>query len=220
MVEPGALTAAHVNGQRRSYIGPLALFFLANAAFVMLQSFLGSHVLSSPLASHLNNQDWSSLARIMVADRLREQGQTLSDYAPVFDQAVTLNAKLLIILMVLIFVPLPMALFKRVHRTVGAHFVFALHLYAFVLILLCGSLLMAEAQRQVGGRGLASPTVDLALSVFNLLACAVYIYLALGPAYGAKGLSRIAKAGVLAMAVGSLFVAYRFAIFLITLYTT
>src|SRR5687768_318871 len=33
LLTPGALTAAHIRGERRSYLGPLALFFIANAVF-------------------------------------------------------------------------------------------------------------------------------------------------------------------------------------------
>src|SRR5688572_12876664 len=40
LTAPGALTAAHISGQRRPFLGPLALFFIANGAFVLLQSLL------------------------------------------------------------------------------------------------------------------------------------------------------------------------------------
>ena len=62
--------------------------------------------------------------------------------------------------------------------------------------------------------------VDTTLSIFNLLACGLYIHAALGPAYGSEGVSRIVKAAVLAVATAGVFVGYRFAVFLITLYTT
>jgi len=220
LTAPGALTAAHIRGQRRSFLGPLALFFIANGAFVLLQSLLGMHTLSSPLDSHLHHQDWSVLAQALVAERLRSHGETLAAYSAVFDDAVMFNAKALMILMVAAFAPLPLVLFRSAHRGVGAHVVFALHLYVFVLALLCVSLLLAGVQQILGGDGLQSPTVDLALSIFNLTACAAYIYLALGPAYGSRGAQRIAKAALLALAVGAIFVGYRFAIFLITLFTT
>jgi hypothetical protein len=217
---PGVRTAAHVRGQRRSFVGPLTLFFVANAVFVVVQGLVDAHILSSPLASHLHIQDWSSPAQELVSQRLQQQGRTLQEYTPVFNEAVAFNAKAFIILMVLAFAPVPITLFRDRQRTVGAHLVFSLHLYVFVLALLCVSVLLAEVQRQLGGRGLGSSTVDLVLSVSNLLACGLYIYLALGPAYGATGFTRIIKTCLLTLAVGGLFVAYRFVIFIITLYTT
>src|SRR3954452_6012510 len=33
MMRPGSLTAAHISGERRRYITPLALFFIGNALF-------------------------------------------------------------------------------------------------------------------------------------------------------------------------------------------
>jgi hypothetical protein len=220
LTAPGALTAAHIRGQRRPFIGPLALFFIANGVFVLLQSLMDVHTLSSPLDSHLHEQDWSSLAQTWVEHRLRANGETLAAYSAVFDDAVMFNARALMILMVAAFIPLPLLLFPDPHRGFGVHVVFALHLYVFVLALLCVALLLAGADLLLGGGGLRSPAVDTALSIFNLLACAAYSYLAIGPVYGSSGAPRIVKAAVLALAIGAIFVGYRFAIFAITLFTT
>src|SRR5688572_21182769 len=116
LTAPGALTAAHVRGQRRPFVGPLALFFIANGVFVLLQSLMDVHTLSSPLASHLHDQDWSALARSWVEHRLRANGQTLAAYSAVFDDAVMFNARTLMILMVAAFIPLPLLLFTDPHR--------------------------------------------------------------------------------------------------------
>ena len=220
LTAPGALTAAHIGGQRRSFLGPFALFFVANALFVAVQTVTGTNILSSPLDSHLNNQDWSDLARTMVDHRLAARGISLAAYRPTFDKAAVFNAKAGMIAMVLAFAPLLFPTFRSRHRPAGAHLIFALHLYAFVLTLLCVSLLISVAERLLGGGGLGSPIVDLALSLFNVGACSLYIYLAIGPAYGARGTSRLLKTVWLGAAVAVLFVGYRFAIFLITFYTT
>jgi hypothetical protein len=220
LTAPGALTAAHVRGERRAFIGPLALFFIANGVFVLLQSLMDVHTLSSPLDSHLHEQDWGGLAQTWVAQRLGATGETLAAYSAVFDEAVMFNARALMILMVAAFIPLPLVLFFGTHRSFGVHVVFALHLYVFVLALLCVALLIAEANLLLGGGGLRSVAVDTALSIFNLVACAAYSYLAIGPVYGSGGAPRIAKAAALALAIGAIFVGYRFAIFAITLFTT
>jgi hypothetical protein len=64
------------------------------------------------------------------------------------------------------------------------------------------------------------PRVDNVLSIANLAACTVYIYLATGPVYGASGKLRGVKAFLLALAVAAIVLGYRFVLFLITLYTT
>lgn len=219
LTRPGALTEAYVAGRRRAYLGPLQMFLLANALFFAVQSFTHFDIFSSGIDSHLHHQDWSELARPLVAERLAALGLGLDVFAPAFDSAAVLNAKALIILMALAFVPfLPLA-FWRARRPLGAHVVFALHLYAFILLLLCVSLLLAEAQLLAGGAGLASPWVDMALSLFNVTACAAYLYLALR-FYGSRGIARAAKSVALALAIAAIVLGYRFAIFLITLYTT
>jgi hypothetical protein len=216
---PGKLTAAHIRGERRRFIGPLALFLVANGFFVAVQALTGTNVLSTSLYSHLHQQDWSAVAQGMVRNHLAAEGRSLPDFAPAFDNAVFFNAKALMILMVLAFAPLLALVFRRRHQPAGAHVVFALHLYSFVLALLCVSVLLAYAELLLGGDGIRSRAVDLALSLFNVSACATYIYLAIQPAYAASGVRRLGEALALATAVAVLFVGYRFAIFVLTLYT-
>ena len=219
LARPGALSVAHVTGRRRAFLGPLQVFFIANAIFFAIQSFTHFNIFSSTLDSHLHQQDWSPIAQALVDRRLAAKGLTLAAFAPVFDHAAVLNAKALIILMTLAFVPFLPAIFHGAHRRLGAHVVFALHLYAFILLLLSFALLLAEAQLRLGGRGLASPAVDMSLTLFNLAACGAYLWFAIGAFYGSRGVARLLKAAGLAFVIGLIVLGYRFAIFLITLYS-
>lgn len=216
---PGALTVAHINRQRTPYIGPFQLFLIANVLFFAAQSMTGANILSSTLDSHLNQQDWSATARALVAQRVEALQTTPGRYAPVFDKAVVLNAKALIILMALPFTLLLPLVFARSRQPFGAHAAFALHLYAMLLLLFCVSLSVAAVHVLAGGAGLLSPMLDNVLSVFNLAVCTGYLYAAIGPVYGERGVARAAKAGLLALAVAAIVLGYRFVIFLITLYT-
>lgn len=220
LLRPGSLSADYVAGRRRAVIAPLQLFLIANALFFALQSLTGIEIFSSPLGSHLNNQDWSETARALTAARLATTGRTLAQFAPAFDQAAIWNAKALIILMALVFAPAAALAHVPTRRPFGAHVVFALHLYTFVLLLMCVALLLAWAEQLAGGEGLTSPRVDMALSLFNLIVAALYIHAAAGAFYGGGRLARIVRALLLAGIVGVLAVGYRFAIFLITLYTS
>jgi hypothetical protein len=219
LTRPGQLTAAHVSGERRRTLSPLALFFIANAIFVGVQSLTGMNILSSPLASHLHFQDWSPFVQGLVQDRLASRGLTLEAYAPVFDRSAIFNAKALIILMALAFAPMPAIIFRG-HRPAGAHIIFAFHVYAFILVLLSFSVLLAQLDLSLGGGGLRSAVVDKALSVFNLLVCGGYLYLAIPKVYSTTGWRRAASAILLTLGIALIFVGYRFAIFLITFYTT
>jgi hypothetical protein len=217
---PGALTVAWVQGQRKPYIAPFQLFLVANLLFFAAQSMTSTNILSTPLDSHLRNQDWSALAQALVAHRLEMMQTTLELYAPVFNQAVALNAKSLIILMVLPLAVLLPGVFYRSRRPFVTHVVFSLHFYAFLLLLFCVALAVAAVDALRGGAGLASPAMDNALSVINLAVSAWYLYAATGSVYGARGVLRALKAAGLTLAAAGIFLGYRYALFLITLYTT
>lgn len=217
---PGALTVAYLEGRRMPYLRPFPLFLLANVLFFAIQSLTGTNVFSSSLDSHLHHQDWSPLASELLAGRLQATNQTLVAYAPAFDRAVVLNAKSLIILMTVPFALLLQLMQRQSGRPFVVQFVFALHLYAFLLLLFCASLVLAGIDVVAGGPGLAAPVVDTTLSAINLAFCAAYLHLAMGRVYGGTGPRRLLKTVVLSVAVAAIGLGYRLLLFLLTLYTT
>jgi len=217
---PGLLTVTYLQGQRRPYTGPVQLFLVANVLFFAMQSLTNTNIVSSQLDSHLYNQDWSVLARRLVSNRLDTMHMTPEAYTPIFNNAVVTNAKSLIILMVAPFTLLLPIMFLRARRPFGAHIVFSLHLYTFLLLLFCVCVTIAAIDVLFGGAGLNSAAMDNVLSIFNLAACAVYLYIAAGRVYGGKGIARAVKIAILAPAVAAILLGYRFVIFLITLYST
>jgi hypothetical protein len=145
---------------------------------------------------------------------------TLDLYAPIFDRAIMLHAKSFIILMVLPLAILLPILFYRNRQPFCAHVVFSLHFYAFLLLLFCVSLAVVAINVLLGGAGLNSARMDNVLSLINLVACATYLYVATGTAYDANGAIRVIKTLAFALAVAGILLGYRFALFLLTLYTT
>jgi len=220
VTRPGVLTAAYLEGRRVAYLGPFQLFLIANVLFFAMQSLTSMNVVSSTLDSHLHTQDWHEVAQRLVSLRLAARQTTVDLYAPIFDRAIVLHGKSLIILMVLPFAALLPIMFYRNRQPFGAHVVFALHFYAFLLLLFCASLAVAALEVFSGGAGLNAAWMDTVLSSINLAACATYLYVATGRVYGARGAMRILKVTVLAPAVTGILLGYRFALFLMTLYTT
>ncbi len=217
---PGELTRAYMRGQRKPYIAPLQLFLVANVLFFAMQSMSGEKILSTSLAGHLQNQVWSPIARRLVTDRLQATHRTFDGYAPVFDRAVALNAKSLIVLMAVAFSASLPVLFHRSRQPFVTHAVFALHFYAFLLLVLCGALTLTLADVRLGGAGLRSDGFDHALSLFILGVCAVYLWVATGAVYRAAGATRVLKVAVLVVGVAGIFLGYRGALLLITLFST
>lgn len=215
---PGVLTEAYVRGERRNYVGPFALFFSINAVFFVIQSLTSVNIFSAPLDSHLRQQDWSELAQVLVEERLAGQMTTMKAFAAVFDKAVVTNAKALIVLMTMPFALFLPVVFLCAKKPFMTHVAFAMHLYAFLLVLFCALMAIAALDVLTGGLGLQSAHMDNVLSVANVLACATYLFAATGRVYGAAGVARWLQVAVLTIAAAVIVVGYRFLIFLITFY--
>src|SRR5688572_29786928 len=169
LLRPGALTIAFLNGQRKPFVAALPLFLLANVLFFAAQSVSPEKVFSSSLNSHLQVQDWQMLAQRLLATKLEASNESLESYAPIFDQAVALNAKSLVILMVTPLLVLLPLLFRRSARPFAVHAVFALHAYAFQLVLLSVLLLASTLASWMGAKeALATAAADHALFALYL----------------------------------------------------
>ncbi|SAL04275.1 hypothetical protein AWB78_06883 [Caballeronia calidae] len=216
---PGELTVAHLNGKRMPFVPPFQLFLISNAIFFAMQSLTDTQVFGSTLQSHLHHQDWSPLAQLLVAERIAKLHTDLPQYTSTFDRGAVLNAKSLIILMVVPFSLLLWITFLRAKKPFVTFVYFSLHLYAFLLLLFSIALAVAAVEVRLGGLGLDSPVVDNILSIINLAVCGTYLFFALKPVFGSYGIVRLITSGAMALAAGFIVVAYRFAIFLITLYT-
>jgi hypothetical protein len=79
-------------------------------------------------------------------------------------------------------------------------------------------MVVAKLSALSGIGGLEAAMVDNIVSVFNLLACTAYLYVAIGHVYGAAGRARVVQSIVLALSVAAIVIGYRFLLFLITLY--
>jgi len=217
---PGSLTVAYLEGQRKAYVGPVPLFLIANVLFFAIESLTGGRVFTTPLDAHLHTQPWSPLADTLVTRRLETIHSTIAVYAPLFNRAVALNARSLIIVMALSFVIAPAILFHRSGRPIVAHAVFSLHLYTFLLLLFCVANVIPAVDLRLGGAGLASERLDHVISIALVIACASYLTVAVKNVYGAAGVARALKVVTLTVVVVSIVLGYRFALLLITLYTT
>lgn len=217
---PGAITNAYVLGPRRPYIGPFQLFLIVNVAFFAVQAFAASPIFSTSLHSHMYGQDWSVFARSLVARKLEASHMSLAAYTPVFEHAVDVNARSLVILLVLPFTLLLIPLFAGSRRPFVTHLVFSLHLLAFLLLCSCVLLLLTFLETSLGGLGLRSTPVDWGAFAILLAVIATYLYIATGVVYGATGVVRGLKVALLAVVIVAAVPGYRFLIFLVTLYST
>ena len=218
---PGRLTRAYQHGQRMPYMGPFQLFLIVNVAFFAVQSAGAFTVFTQTLAVRLSERGlFTPLAKILTDAHLARIEKSFEAYAPVFDQAISVNAKSLIGLMVPPFALLLPLVFWGRGQPLAVNMVFSLHFYSFLLILLAVPVVAMEISILLGGPAVPTILADQAMSVALLLSCAVYLYVAIGPVFEARGAMRVFQAAILAIAVAAFFLAYRFLLMPITFHTT
>jgi hypothetical protein len=223
VLRPGELTLAYAEGRRKPYLAPFQLFLIANVAFFFLQSALGFHVLSNTFESHVRDQSYSAHAEALAERRLAAKGVDRAAYEPVFDAAVDVNAKAFVVLFVPACALLVWLMSLGSRRPGAVHWVFTLHFVAFFLIAL-GVLVPVVGWALsilVHAFGGSDRQVDAPVSWLLVALVAVYAFTAFGRVYRDAIPWRAAKAVVLPFVLFfPVMRAYRFVVFLITLYTT
>jgi hypothetical protein len=225
VIRPGALTAAYMRGQRRPYFPPFQLFLVTNVLFFVLQSALGFQVLSNDLGSHIgtkgSRQYYSAIARPIAERRLAATGRTIEQYADVFNHAVRVNAKGLVVAMVPLVALVLLASFPRARYPVTTATLLALHFLSFFLLLeaLLMPLLGVPAGMVLSALS-AGWLWDPLTSAVLIAICAAWIYRASRVVHGASAQSAALKAAAIAGLLIPIIVCYRFIVFLVTLFTT
>jgi hypothetical protein len=184
--------------------------------FFAAQSLAGLNTFSARLGAIAFQ--FGPTVRGLIDRRLASLGTARDVYSPIYDHAASVNAKSFIILMVISFAAVTWALFLRSKRASLTDLVFALHFYAFLLLVGCFVTVAERATEAALGRW--SVAWDSGFAAAALLACAVYLYAAAARVYGVTGVGRILCVGVWLFSTASIWIAYRFVVFLITLYTT
>jgi len=110
--------------------------------------------------------------------------------------------------------------FRGCGQPFGAHAVFSLHFYAFMLLLFSVATAIPAAGVPFGWPRSTSQPLDTVLSITLLVLCGGYLYRAIGTVYGGRQSWRLTSAAILTFSTAVIVLAYRFALLLITLYTT
>ena len=222
LLRPGELTLAYAQGRRKSYIAPFQVFLITNVVFFFGQSLLGFQALSNTFRSHVENQVYSARVLALATERLAAAGVTREAYEPVFDHAVDVNAKALVVLWVPFCALLIWVMSLGAGRRGAVHWVFALHLVAFWLVVLAAILPLVGFTMSPVLKvfGLGDAWLDAGAAWLIVALSAVWAYHAFGRVYGGTTGWRAFEAAFLAFALLPLIRVYRLAVFLMTLYTT
>jgi hypothetical protein len=224
-VWPGHLTAEHYLGRRRPYLDPVQLFLICNLVFFAIASLGSGGPFTTSFGDQLRHHPYSPLLQGLPTGEGTTFGELLNDpvafesYAQTYDAMTQVLAKSLIVLMVPVWSLLSWLLYGRSARFYAQHLVFALHVWAYLLLLFCLVGIAISGVRALatqGGLLLSWQVWDLVTSV--LLAVMVTVYLAEA---GRRAFSQplrwtVPKALVLTVAILPIAWVYRLILFFAT----
>jgi len=222
--KPGFLTAEYLRGCRKPYLHPFQIFFVANLFYFLVQPYIGWSGLRTTLDIQIHMMSYSNFASRLVGQRLAARGITLAQFSRSFNHVVDVQARSLVLIMVLLYAILLAALQWRRKQFFGQHLVFCLHFTAFWLIAIFValypgvSLLLRFALRQ--GVHLPSTNWDNLIFPIALLLLLIYSFFALRAAYRESVSMSFAKAIILVAAFHYALDTYRFILFLTALYAS
>ncbi len=133
---PGFLTAEYLRGCRKPYLHPFQLFFIANLIYFVLQPYMGWSGLRTTLAIQMHMMSYRGFATRMVNFRIAAKGISLEEFSHSFNHVVDVQARSLVLVIVLIYAVLLAVLQWRKKAFFGQHLVFCLHFTAFLLLAL------------------------------------------------------------------------------------
>jgi hypothetical protein len=140
---PGHLTAEHYRGRRKPYLDPVQLFLVCNLVYFALDSLGVGGVFTTTLVDQLRHHPYSSWLHGVATGTGTTFGELLRDpvalegYGETYDAMTRILAKSLVFMMVPIWAALSWLAYGRSARYYAQHLIFALHVWAYLLLLIC-----------------------------------------------------------------------------------
>lgn len=134
--QPGRLTSDYLLGKRKPRLSPIHLLIWTNVLFFLSVSLVGQSPYTTQLKFHLEATNFihQSVAQEWVTERLQSSGESLATYAERFNTVAEVQAKSLVMLMVPMIALLVWGMYRRHNAAAIAAWVFATHLFAFMLL--------------------------------------------------------------------------------------
>ena len=170
LFQPGLIASDHIAGRRQRWMAPVSLFLLANVLYFVSPALTDFNL---PLHSQLQQPHalWTeSLVTERVAERAGTQpGYALADYAREYDAATADVGKLQIIVHVPFLALALLVLFRSRRWYFAEHFVVALTLFTFLLMVVQLVLMPLAALLDLVGSAPASMSLGLKLGFGGLV---------------------------------------------------
>lgn len=138
LFKPGQLLNDYTQGIRKSRLNPFQLFLFANILYFFALSFLHQNTFNTPLDVHMNAGNFfhKEIANQWVNQYLLDSGLEFARYRQTFDQAIDLQSKSLVILLIPIYALMIGLVFYR-QKFIGIRaLVLSTHFFSYVLVFL------------------------------------------------------------------------------------
>jgi hypothetical protein len=224
ITRPGLLTREFIDGRRGRYSKPLSLFLALNLVFFVVQPYTG--LLRYSLDDYIGTADDANDARpaLMVQAKLAKTGESREAYEPRFNRALDDQKKSMILFSVPVLAVVMLVLFAGSRRYFVEHLVFAVHAYAFFLVVLAigvalffytlgGWLSIAELLGVPTRRLFELMTGEVPTAAAILAPMVVYLTVAIRRAYGSSTRLAFGRALILSFVQMYLILLFRSALF-------
>lgn len=216
LFRPGVLTRDYVRGGGR-FLGPVRIFFLANAAYFLGQLLLlHGDTFTTTLSVQLWNPPAVHLKAALVAQKLMAEHSTLPALAARWDAVAVEHGKTLVFLLVPLYAAVLGIVLAYRRRPAVEHVVFATHFAAFHLLLLLlvgGTVVPLVLLGRLAGVDLHALLVDPGFTLLQALPLLIYLAVALRRAYGVGRASALVLTPIVILGFVVALQLYRFALF-------
>lgn len=216
---PGFLSAAYLQGRRKPYMKPLALFFLINLLYFLTISVNGLRTFENPLQAQLRNP-YSTVVKRMLAERLAGATETeKAAFEVAFDQQNHNLSKSMLLLLVPMLALCLWLLYLPQGLYFGEHLITALHFQALLVLqnIVLGIFFRGSITRFFLS---PSPLYYLFIEVLEpLLWVGMFAWFTLKTVYPVGVLATLWRSIIVALWWMPALLLYRFIIFLATFYT-
>ena len=210
---PGRLTVEYLEGRRKPYLGPTAVFVVMNVLFFFVQPLANVNTFTANLHSQTNWYPYSQWADEVISRHLEESSTDRAGYARDFDIASDRYARSLIFLQVPLFALGVMLVQIAKRRYFIEHLVYATHFFAALLLAGVVASICIYAYWQLGLGN------DFDLEIPFLLFIVGYAVFSLRAVYGDGWLGAGIKSVLLLVVCVAVIQAYRFVLFIVTFWT-
>jgi hypothetical protein len=227
LFKPGLLSKVYFAGGRSRYTKPLTLFVILNIIFFVVQPHTG--LLSYKYGQYMSEKSpGNDRRRALVRKKLLNSGERESDYVIRFNARLQEQKKSMLIFSVPMLALAMTALFFRKRRFFVEHLVFSIHVYAFLLISLLGTvvimLTVTNAAHALFGhashRFAEIVESELGISLILGTALVTYIFLGLRKAYAEGRTGAVLRALAMTAVIMVLTGVYHDFLFYATYFTT